>query len=95
MLCAENMTYFSSQAIPNSQLVFQNHKFYFHFPLVQLTQFCTDLLCFCNVNVISYVRMFLLHIQQCQKFAFILLRHCMSLMDKDSMHMDKVKQKEI
>lgn len=74
---------------------FQNQKSYFHFPLIQLTQFCIDLLCFCAVNLISCVCMFLLQIQQCQKFFLIIVRHCVSLMKKDSMKMKQVEQKEV
>lgn len=74
---------------------FQNQKSYFHFPLIQLTQFCIDLLCFCAVNLISCVCMFLLQIQQCQKFVLISVRHCVSLMEKDSMKMKPVEQKEV
>lgn len=74
---------------------FQNQKSYFHFPLIQLTQFRIDLLCFCAVNLISCVCMFLLQIQQCQKFVLIIVRRCVSLMEKDSMKMKQVERKEV
>ena len=39
--------------------------------------------------------MFLLQVQQCQKFVLIIVRHCVSLMEKDSMKMKQVEQKEV
>lgn len=63
---------------------FQNQKSYFHFSQIQLTPFYTDLLCFCAVNLISWMRMFLLQIQQCQKFVLIIVRHCVSLMKSEN-----------
>lgn len=88
----------SSQAIPILSWAydpFQNEKSYFRFPLIQLTRFCIDLLCFCAENLISCVCMFPLQIQQCQKFVLNIVRNCVSLMQKDSMKMKQVEQKEV
>lgn len=39
--------------------------------------------------------MFLLQIQQCQKFVLIIVRHCVSLMEKDSMKMKQAEKKDV